>query len=170
MKSFIDEFVRSSDTNSIKVAKLQDLLFEEEYLNIQYQNLNTETAVGVFESQIGNCLPVMGLYISLARYVGLDASFQTVSVQPTWDMRGKLLVLSQHINATGRLTPGQHYVVDFTPEIALQQLTSERISDRQARALYFNNLGAEALIAEDMSNALSYFKNALWLDLSLSIG
>ena len=170
MKQFVDEHVRSRDMDSNKVNTLQEIMFEEEYLNIQYQGLGTGTALKVFESQIGNCLSVMGLYVSLARYVGLDANFQTVANQPSWDMQGDLLVLSQHINATGSLGGRLRYVVDFTPEIALQQMTSRSISDRQARALYFNNLGVEALIAEDLGQALVYFKNALWLDQDLSIG
>jgi Flp pilus assembly protein TadD len=168
MKQFVDGYA-GSGTDSTKVKKLQALLFEEQFLNIQYQNLGTETAEGVFNSRTGNCLSVIGLYVALARYLDLDAVFQTVSIQPTWDMRGGLLVLSQHINATGRILGRVRYVVDFTPEVALQQMTSKRITDRQARALYFNNLGVEALITKDMEEALDYFKNALWLDPDLSI-
>jgi Flp pilus assembly protein TadD len=168
MKQFVEEYA-GSGTNSTKVRKLQALLFEEQFLNIQYQNLATETAEGVFNSRTGNCLSVMGLYVALARHLDLDAAFQTVSIQPTWDRHGGLLVLSQHINATGRLVGRIRYVVDFTPEVALQQMTSRRITDREARALYFNNLGVEALIAEDKEEALDYFKNALWLDPDLSI-
>jgi Flp pilus assembly protein TadD len=111
----------------------------------------------------------MNLYVAMARYAGLEASFQTVNVQPNWDRRGSLLVLSQHINATGKLAINSYYVVDFTPEIALQQLTARTVTDLDARALYFNNLGAEALIGERADEALVYFKNALFLDPELSI-
>jgi len=112
---------------------------------------------------------VMNLYVAMARYVGLDANFQTVAVQPAWDIRGGLLVLSQHINATGRFNVRRRYVVDFTPEIGLQKLTASIIDDQEARALYFNNLGVEALIKHDFDQALIYFKNALFLDIELSI-
>lgn len=60
-------------------------------------------------------------------------------------------------------------MVDFTPEIALQQLTAGVVSDRHARALYFNNLGVEELIAAEHGQALIYFKNALFLDPELAI-
>ena len=155
---------RRQRSHEYLVSTLQDLLYDEEQLNIQYSDAKTHTAVEVFHSREGNCLSVMNLYIAMARHVGLDASFQTVEVKPSWDRRGDLLVVSQHINATGRLGARRYYVVDFTPEIALQQMTEAVVSDEAARALYFNNLGVEALVAGNARQALGYIKNALFID------
>lgn len=153
-----------------RVAKLQELLYAEEYLNIQYSDEKTHTASEVFRAREGNCLSVMNLFIAMARHVGVDANFQTVRVRPSWDRRGDLLVISQHINATGRLGVQRRFVVDFTPEIALQQLTANTVSDQQARALYFNNLGVEAMVVGELDQAIRYFKNGLFLDPEMSIG
>ncbi|GJM14587.1 MAG: hypothetical protein DHS20C12_29900 [Pseudohongiella sp.] len=117
-----------------------------------------------FYAHEGNCLGVMNLYIAMARYAGVEANFQTVDVQPSWDRRGDLLVLSQHINASGKISARRTYIVDFTPEISLQQLTSDIVSDRVARSLYFNNLGVEKLLENKYEEALDYFKNALFLN------
>jgi tetratricopeptide (TPR) repeat protein len=153
-----------------RVAKLQELLYAEEYLNIQYSDEKTHTASEVFRAREGNCLSVMNLFVAMARHVGVDANFQTVRVRPSWDRRGDLLVISQHINATGRLGVQRRFVVDFTPEIALQQLTANIVSDQQARALYFNNLGVEAMVIGELDQAIRYFKNGLFLDPGMSIG
>ncbi|MDA1372673.1 MAG: hypothetical protein O2971_18210 [Proteobacteria bacterium] len=169
IKRLVDDNLNSRSSDRVKVNKLQEHLYDEEYLHIQYSDVRTHTAMEAFQTREGNCLSVMNLYIAMARYAGVDAEFQTVNVQPSWDRRGSLLVLSQHINATGRLSVNSYYVVDFTPEIALQKLTSRSITDQEARALYFNNLGAEALIAERIDDALVYFKNALFLNPTLSI-
>lgn len=169
VKQFIDAYIGPRDNEEERVDKLQDLLYGEEHLYIQYADTKTHTAMEAFLAREGNCLSVMNLYIAMARYAEVDADFQTVDVKPSWDMRGGMMVLSQHINATGRFSIGRHYVVDFTPEIALQQLTSEVVSDQQARALYFNNLGVESMIAGEPEQALSYFKNALFLDPKSSI-
>jgi Tfp pilus assembly protein PilF len=158
---------RSSDYRI--VDRLQELLFSDGYLNLQYDDLRTRTAVQTFEDRQGNCLSVVSLYIAMARHFGVDAQFQTVKVRPSWDRRGEHLVLSQHINAIGRLGQDTQYVVDFTPEITLQQLTANRVSDSQARALYFNNLGVESLIADELDKAAAYFRNALFIDPELSI-
>jgi len=158
---------RSSDAEIVN--RLQTLLFDAQFLNLQYSDQRTGTAIETFHSREGNCLSVVSLYIAMARYLGVDAQFQTVEVRPTWDRRGELLVLNQHINATGVLGKSSYYIVDFTPEISLQQLTASTVGDMHARALYFNNLGVESLIQEDYESALRYFKNALWVDPELSI-
>lgn len=170
VKQFIDANIDPRDDEEERVGILQDLLYGEDHLFVQYSDTKTHTAMEAFLAREGNCLSVMNLYIAMARYAEVDADFQTVDVQPSWDMRGGLMVLSQHINATGRFSIGRHYVVDFTPEIALQKLTSEVVSDLQARALYFNNLGVESMIAGEPEQALSYFKNSLFLDPESSIG
>ena len=146
------------------VSTLQDLLYGEDHLNIRYSDAKTHTAAEIFRAREGNCLSVMNLYVAMARYLGLDANFQTVEVQPSWDRRGDLLVVSQHINATGRLSSRHYYVVDFTPEIALQSMTESIVSDAAARSLYFNNLGVEALVAGHTGQAIGYIKNALFID------
>ncbi len=167
--AMVDEHVMPLYGDQARVAKLQELLYEEEYLNLQYTDAQTHTAIEAFEQQEGNCLSAMNLYVAMARYAGIEASFQTVEVQPSWDRRGGLLVLSKHINATGRLSFQKRYVVDFTPEIALQQLTASEVSDQYARGLYFNNLGVEEMIEYNYDQALTYFKNALFLVPDLSI-
>jgi len=169
--ALIDSYLSPRDSVMQRLEKLQDILYSDNYFAMQYSAAKTHTAIEAFEAREGNCLSVMNLYVAMARYAGLRANFQTVAVQPNWDLHGNLLVLSQHINATGRVSGGgrRYYVVDFTPEIELQKLTSSIISDQQARALYFNNLAVEAMIDNDFEQALLYFKNALFLDSKESI-
>jgi len=169
VKNYFEAVVSSANSNQSRVEMLHEILFGEEHLNLQYSDERTLTAMNVFELGQGNCLSVMNLYIAVARHLGLDANFQTVQVRPSWDRRGTLLVLSQHINATGRIGSQNRYVVDFTPQIALQQLTSNIVSDSHARALYFNNLGVEHLVAGEIEQALVYLQNALWIDKDISI-
>jgi len=80
-----------------------------------------------------------------------------------------LNVLYEHINALGSVRGGLQYIMDFTPEIRLLDYTAKTISDDQARALYFSNLGAELMIKGELEQALPYLKNALWIDPSLSL-
>lgn len=167
--AYLDMHVTDRSSDYRIVDRLQELLFTESYLNLQYDDLRTRTAAQTFADRQGNCLSVVSLYIAMARHLGVNAQYQTVRVRPSWDRRGEHLVLSQHINAIGRLDQNTQYVVDFTPEITLQQLTANRISDAQGRALYFNNLGVEALIANELELAVSYFRNALWIDSEQSI-
>ena len=164
LKGQLDSYIGYVRDERKRVELLQDFLYDEANLGIIYSAEKTHTAMELYNARSGNCLSAMNLYVAMARHLGIEARFQRVDVQPSWDKRGGLLVLSQHINATGRFDQTNRYVADFTPEIALQQLTSKVISDTQARALYFNNLGVEALVAHNYEGAIAYFKNALFLD------
>lgn len=169
IRELLDQTIPPGATQVEKIRQLQEILYSPAYLNLQYTDEHTSTAIGVFETGRANCLSAMNLYVAMARYLGVDAHFQTVAVRPEWDRRGDLLVLSQHVNATGKVGRSQRYVVDFTPEIALQQLTARKASDKEARALYFNNLGAEAMIDREFELALAYLKNSLYVDESQSL-
>ena len=121
IKQRVDNVIPANARDERKVELIQEFLYGDEYLHIQYSDERTHTAQEAFYAREGNCLSVMNLYVAIARYVGVHANFQTVRVQPSWDRRGDVLVLSEHINATGRFGVQKRYVVDFTPEIALQK-------------------------------------------------
>jgi len=170
MLDYLDQHVDSGLSNWGKVQRLQALLFDEDFLNIQYDETATYTAIETFDAGYANCLSLVNLYIAMARHLGLDARYQTVQVQPRWNRRGELVVLSEHINALGRIGAANRYIVDFTPEVRLQQETARVVSDAHALALYFNNLGVEYLVNQDTERAVEYLQYAVLTHPELSIG
>jgi tetratricopeptide (TPR) repeat protein len=169
IKVLVDRAVQGENENEARLRKLLSLLYNSDGLALRYSPEVTHTAVELFKTRQGNCLSVMNLFVAMARHAGIDANFQTVKVRPNWDRRGNLVVLSQHINATGRFGPHRHYVSDFTPEVSLQQFTSTAVTDVEARSLYFTNIGVEALIRGNSEQALDFLKNALFLDPDSSV-
>lgn len=169
IRVLVDKAVQDEDENEGRLRKLLLLLYGSDGLALRYAPEVTHTAIESFAAGQGNCLSVMNLFVAMARYAGIDANFQTVKVRPNWDRRGNLVVLSQHINATGRFGPHRRYVSDFTPEVSLQQFTSTTLTDVQARSLYFTNIGVEALIEGNSEEALDFLKNALFLDPDSSV-
>ncbi|MDG0997837.1 MAG: transglutaminase domain-containing protein [Gammaproteobacteria bacterium] len=169
IRVLVDKAVQDEDENEGRLRKLLLLLYGSDGLALRYAPEVTHTAIESFAARQGNCLSVMNLFVAMARYAGIDANFQTVKVRPNWDRRGNLVVLSQHINATGRFGPHRSYVSDFTPEVSLQQFTSTTLTDVQARSLYFTNIGVEALIEGNSEEALDFLKNALFLDPDSSV-
>lgn len=151
------------------VARLQELLFSPEFLNVQYDDAANLTAAEAFAQRRANCLSLVNLYIAMARHHGLQAQYQTAQVRPQWDRRGELLVLSEHINALGSLGGSSQYIVDFTPDVQLQQQTAEVITDQQALALYFNNVAVDHLVNKRIDEALDWFRFALETDPELAI-
>lgn len=150
------------------VARLQELLFSPQFLNVQYDASANLTAAEVFAQRRANCLSLVNLYIAMARHLGLQAQYQTAQIRPQWDRRGELLVLSEHINALGSLGGSSKYIVDFTPEVQLQQQTAQVISDQQALALYFNNIAVDHLVNDRIEQALTWFRYALATDPDLA--
>ena len=151
------------------VARLQELLFSPDHLNVQYDDSANLTAAEAFAQRRANCLSLVNLYIAMARHQGLQAQYQTAQVRPQWDRRGELLVLSEHINALGSLGGSSQYIVDFTPDVQLQQQTAEVITDQQALALYFNNVAVDHLVNQRIDEALQWFRYALETDPDLAI-
>ncbi|MDO8908214.1 MAG: tetratricopeptide repeat protein [Pseudohongiella sp.] len=166
---YLDTHIDPALQNWEIVDRLQQILFSEEFLNIQYDDAANLTASQTFAERRANCLSLVNLYIGMARHLGLSAQYQTIQIRPIWNRKGELLILSEHINALGRLGPSNQYIVDFTPEVRLQQQTAKLISDRQATALYYNNLGVEHLIAGDFDRSLEHFRYALAMDPLLAI-
>lgn len=151
------------------VDRLQELLFSPDYLNIQYDDTANFTAMETFAARRANCLSLVNLYIAMARHHGLPVNYQTVQVRPIWNRRGELVVVSEHINAIGRVGGRGRYILDFTPEVRLQRQTDTVISDEQAVALYFNNLAVDYLVGGQLEEALEYFRYALTIDPNLAM-
>ncbi|MGM0633809.1 MAG: tetratricopeptide repeat protein [Pseudomonadota bacterium] len=169
IEAYLAEHVDTDLSDWRKVNRLRELLFDESHLGIQYRDTATLTAAETFEAGYANCLALINLYIGMARHVGLEVNYQTAQIRPRWNRRGELVVLSEHVNALGDLGPGRRYVLDFTPEVLLQPDSARVISDERARAMYFNNLGVEALIEDDQTQALELFRHALTIDPELSM-
>ncbi len=162
IKSLLDTEVRESLTGRSKLKRLRELMFGEDEFNIHYNASETLTAEETFLAGEGNCLSMTSLFIAAARYIGLDAHYQTVDVDPTWDRNGNTMVRYQHIVATGEIGDAS-YVVDFLPEFVIGDMRARVIPDREAKALYFNNLGAEAVVDGRIDDAIRNLRYAIRL-------
>jgi len=144
------EAVVEEDWSQIrKFRALRRYLFDDDKLNIQYDARSTSTAAETFANGRGNCLAISNLFVASARHLGLDARYKTMSVRPTWEQAGLTLIRYEHIVAIGELDSRDEYIVDFLPELTSTSRDSQLISDEQALALYYNNLGAEALVRRE---------------------
>jgi Flp pilus assembly protein TadD len=147
-----------------RLRRLRELLYGEDQLNIHYDAANTLTATETFIARSGNCLSMTGLFIASARHIGLQAKYNKVTVNPTWDHEGNTMIRYEHIVAMGRFSNGGVYVIDFLPEFTIGDMRSNVISDEAAVALYYNNLGGESIIENRNDDAIKYLRISLRLD------
>lgn len=119
----------------------------------------TRTASATFHERQGNCLSFTLLFVALARAVGLTAAYQTVDVAPSWSNDGKI-VIANHINAVVRTAFGEDTTVDFNLRNYRGDKPRRKVSDEHALALFYTNVGAEALLEEEYALSFTAFRAA----------
>lgn len=129
---------------------------------------STRTAMETFRDQRGNCLSFTNMFVAMARYVDLDASYQEVEIPPAWSVSGHSFLFNQHINVFIDLENDVPRVVDFNMTNFNVNYKRRVISDQRARAHYFSNMGVEYMLAGDTALAFAYFREGISEDKSYS--
>lgn len=163
MKRFVDQHVDRSQPLRQQVHSLYLALRSPEFLDLEYFPNKTFTAKEVFEQGQANCLGFSSLFIAMARYADIDARYQLISKNPSWNKRGQLVQLNIHVNVIVPLPGDYHYVIDIDPQPIQRWDNQHFVSDDTAVALYYNNLAIDALIQRDLSQAYAYLINAIKL-------
>lgn len=179
MKTFAENAVQHGNSDADKAEMLHMALIRSGVQGgqgITYSTFNTGTAREVFESTKANCLGYTLLYVSLARYVGLNAQVNQVMVPPSWDMNSKRsYFLMRHVNAKvvshksrWSLVREAHRVADVSDVVVDLEIRRFRANYRQkpldnlsTEALFYNNRAMEFSSVEDEKNSFLYLRRAL---------
>lgn len=159
MRTFLEEMTDSNDPYR-RLYTLVNTIFSDKFLNLEYDNSRTKTAIETFETRSGNCLSFTFMFVAMARELGINARFQEVYNMPTWDRQGKLVVLNRHINARVMIE-GKPYDVDFNPWSDKVEFSKRVVRDSRAIAQYYNNIGAEHYANRDYETAAAWFRKSL---------
>jgi len=161
------QFVRRAAPTALSVGRrawsLSYSVLDPFILPFEYDANLTVSAQDAFRRQSGNCLSFSAMFIAMAREAGLKAWFQEVKVPPQWTNIDDTFLVSMHVNAVVE-SRGSHYVVDVSGTRRSDWLDADRISDEQALGQFYNNLGAEALVRQDLPQAYAYLRKALEAD------
>jgi len=163
MRQFLDEKipVRSPDSMNL-LNTLVSLVFDKGAVNFSYVP-ETKTSIETFSEGRGNCLSFTTMFVSMARYLGLDVRFREVEIAPTWSKRGRLVTFNRHVNVAVLLR-GSSYVVDLFPRVDRIEIGGRIVSDERGITHYYNNKGADQLANGDSLRARAYFCKALKID------
>jgi len=145
-----------------RLTGLLDYLFSKDGVAFQYSN-ETVPVPDLLKEGRGNCLSFAQAVVLLARHLGLPAHFREVEIIPVWSLKGRVVVLSQHINVAVFIG-SRLYLVDLLPEIRALTIRGDIIDDNRARAHYFSNLGADYLSRNQPAAAQMCFRKALEWD------
>lgn len=152
------EYATHSRAWSLAYAALDPYL-----LDFEYDPLLTLPADQAFKSGRGNCLTFSSLFVAMAREAGLEAWFQEVEIPPEWSNVNDTMLVSMHVNAIVRDRRNE-YTVDVSRRKQQAVEKVRRLSDTEAAAQYYNNLGVAALIDQNLALAYAYFSKGLQTD------
>ena len=160
MKQFIVQHVPDDMTRGKRAFALTYATLDPYVLNFAYNPAITLPAPEAFREKTGNCLAFSSMFIAMARDTGLEAWYQAVEIPPQWSSVNETFLVSMHVNAVVQ-DRYSRYVVDVSRSKKISQGKIRRISDREAQAQYYNNLGGDALVEVQLAKAYAYFMKAL---------
>lgn len=169
MRRYADQEIRPAMRGAEPEQALVDALYRKGHLQLEYDASTTRNAAQAFEARTGNCLSLVIMTASFARYLGLPVRFQSVQVEQSWARSAQLLVASGHVNLklgrggdVGNSNGNSFYVgqpsltVDFLPSELAGNFRTEVISEATVKAMYLNNRAAEALTENRLDEAYAW--------------
>lgn len=167
MMDLLDREVMPVRGEKRRLDKIVELIFDRSVVGFDYSSTKTYTASETFELRSGNCLSYTAMFISMARYAGLNARFQEVSDFSDWSRQGGIVVFSSHMNSVV-IIGTKFFEVDFQYRSEKKFWNRKVVDDRRAEAHYFNNIGSEALLKGDLSTAGTLLSRSIEHDGSFS--
>ncbi len=161
----LDDRVRARLDRELPIApqeerRVDDVLdYVFHHLDLQYSMVPTRSAVETFDSHRGNCLSFVNLFVGIARERRLDPFYVEVTDLQKWNRRENTVISQGHIVA-GLYVNGRLATYDFLPYRPKSYRDFKPIDDLTAAAHFYNNLGAEALLAGELDKAQSLIEIA----------
>jgi tetratricopeptide (TPR) repeat protein len=161
MQEFVRQVRDFGGDSTTKVNHLLQAMKQRGLFSLEYNEALTRTVSGTFHERRGNCLSFTMLFIALARDSGLHARYQLVDVPPQWNLDSDLVVIANHVNAVIDSRTDKDLVVDFNRTNFHGDFVTHRIDDAYAAALFYTNLGAEAMLRRDYPQSFTLLREAV---------
>ncbi|NNL04210.1 MAG: tetratricopeptide repeat protein [Xanthomonadales bacterium] len=159
MKQFVDTHLGGLGGDDNRSWRLAWAMLDRNVFDFQYDPHITLTASDAFRARRGNCLTFSNMVIAMAREAGMRAWYREVEIEPEWNSLDETLLVSMHVNAATS-DRNREYIVDVSGRTPRPDERHRRISDEEAKAQYYNNLGAQSLVVNDLSKAYAYLRKA----------
>jgi len=157
LKAALEQRMRQAPSERSKINEVLRFIFED--LDLSYSLTPTRNAVDTFRTQKGNCLSFVNLFVGVAREQGLNPFYVEVTDYQKWNHREGMVVSQGHI-VGGMYLEGELKTYDFLPYRPKAYRAFKPIDDLTAAAHFYNNLGAEALMAGDLETARKHLEVA----------
>lgn len=160
MAAFVDRYTGSYADMEVRSQMLTLALASSGVLGFDYNENQTLTATQAFNARSGNCIAFANLLVTMARHAGLNARYHEVLIPPEWSSQDDTYIVSKHINVVIQTHHGW-FEIDISGRKLKDDMTRRFLQDHEAAAMYYNNLGAEALLSSDLPTAHAYLVKAI---------
>lgn len=161
MAAFVERYTGEVRNRPARLRSLHRAVSSSSMLGLAYQANADGDARQAFHSGEANCLSYAHLFVALAREAGLDARYNWLEVRPQWNRVGERVAVRLHVNVLVRVSHREEFMVDIDPLQRSDIAGARVISDNEAAALHYNNLGMTALAEERLEDAFAYMVTAL---------
>ncbi len=149
--------LKPNGTETRRAEEVLSYIFET--IGLKYEQLPTRDAEGTLRARRGNCLSFVNLFVGLARHARLSPFYVEVTDYQRWTYKDGLVLSQGHVVAGMYIDRGLK-TYDFLPYRPKGYRGFKPIDDLTAAAHYYNNLGAEALMAGDVARAREMIETA----------
>ncbi|CAD5258722.1 TPR domain protein [Alteromonas sp. 38] len=165
---FVDEAVFESGGKTTNVKGLISSIFDHSEMGLLYRSNANSIASETFYNRSANCLSLSIMTYAMAQYAGYDATFYEVDIPEYWTRRDGFSFLNGHVNLTINVPKNPLVTnigpsradVDFDPQMIRTHFPRVPVTKRLVLSMFYNNKGADALIANSYTRAYSYFRAA----------
>lgn len=167
-RAFVDSTQLKTQTENKNLKNLVRQIFDHSEHGLRYKSDANSVAVETFANQAANCLSLTIMTYAMAKHAGYDATFYEVDIPEYWTRRDGVNLLNGHINLRISLRNNskknqmsEDYIdVDFDPQAIRDDFHRHAVSKNKVIAMFYNNKGADALLAGNDLLAYAYFKEA----------
>jgi tetratricopeptide (TPR) repeat protein len=157
VRAQLDRELPQAPEEDRRIQEVLDYIFHR--LDLTYAMAPTRSAVDTFTSHRGNCLSFVNLFVGIARERRLNPFYVEVTDLQRWNRKENTVISQGHIVA-GLYVNGRLATYDFLPYRPKSYRSFKPIDDLTAAAHFYNNLGAEALLAGDLDRAQPLIETA----------
>lgn len=171
-KRFAEQSVYDSGLNARNISGFVSAILDYSDNGMMYRNNANTVANTTFSNRAANCLSLSIMTFALAQHLGLNTTFYEVDIPEYWTRRDGFSLLNGHINlrvsapeTTMGMTIGATYAdVDFDPQAIRSHFPRIPVSKKSVLAMFYNNKGADAFVANSYTRAYRYFRAAAKVD------
>lgn len=154
---------------------LIDALYTKGRLQLDYDSEITRTAAEAFDARRGNCMSLVLMTASFARYLSLPVRFNNVYIEESWTRSHDIFFVAGHVNislerphSTGTWSSvfgdPELLTIDFLPPEQVRYHRSQVIDESTILAMFLNNRAAEALTVGQVDDAYWWARAAILTD------